>query len=220
MEEPIEDATFPFVGRFLLARGSHRVGSPHPPAELVVRARRPSGTRRPGPLPGRRPCGPNVPMKTWRRTRACFELRTYTVREGSGNIDVPCTRVFPATAQPTAPSSGKNNEHDQSRRLLWQPVAKPDQLILHSLAYKDRRRRRDASWMAFQTDPELDESGGPEMGGQTSRLDNVFMSAKRTTDRSNRFQSSRFQVQGSGFLVPGSWFLVPGSERGTLRTEP
>ena len=56
---------------------------------------------------------------------------------------------------------------------FWQPVAKPDQLI-YILAYKDAAAR-DASWAAFQADPEWVKVRADM--AVTLTVDNVFMSA-------------------------------------------
>jgi hypothetical protein len=55
----------------------------------------------------------------------------------------------------------------------WQPVAKPDTLI-YILAYKDAAAR-DASWAAFNVDPEWVKTR-TEMAVNV-QVDNVFMSA-------------------------------------------
>jgi hypothetical protein len=91
------------------------------------------------------PCGPNVAMKNVAKDSRCFELRTYTVKEGSGNIDVLHARFREHT-------NALFKKHGMTIVGFWQPVAKPDQLI-YILAYKDAAAR-DAEWAAFQADPE------------------------------------------------------------------
>ena len=117
----------------------------------------------PAPTPA---CGPNLTMKNVAKDSRCFELRTYTVREGGGNIDVLHARF----RQHTNTLFGK---HGMTIVGFWQPVAKPDQLI-YVLAYKDAAAR-DASWAAFQADPEWVKVRA-EMA-VTLTVDNVFMSA-------------------------------------------
>src|SRR5947207_7359786 len=90
-------------------------------------------------------CGANLPMKNVAKDSRCFELRTYTVREGAGNIDVLHSRFRDHT-------NALFKKHGMMIVGFWQPVAKPDQLI-YILAYKDAAAR-DAAWAAFQADPE------------------------------------------------------------------
>ncbi len=124
---------------------------------------RAQGRGAPAPTPA---CGPNVPMKNVAKDSRCFELRTYTVREGSGNIDVLHARFREHT-------NALFKKHGMTIVGFWQPVAKPDQLI-YILAYKDAAAR-DAAWAAFQADPEWVKVRG-EMAVNV-QVDNVFMSA-------------------------------------------
>ena len=117
----------------------------------------------PAPTPA---CGPNLPMKNVAKDSRCFELRTYTVREGSGNIDVLHARFREHTNR-------LFKKHGMTIVGFWQPVARPDQLI-YILAYKDAAAR-DASWAAFQADPAWVKVR-TEMA-VTLQVDNVFMSA-------------------------------------------
>jgi NIPSNAP len=117
----------------------------------------------PAPTPT---CGPNVPMKNVAKDSRCFELRTYTVREGSGNIDVLHARFREHT-------NALFRKHGMTIVGFWQPVTKPDQLI-YILAYKDAAAR-DAAWAAFQADPEWVKVRG-QMAVNV-QVDNVFMSA-------------------------------------------
>src|SRR2546421_7512092 len=89
-------------------------------------------------------CGANLPMKNVAKNSRCFELRTYTVREGAGNIDVLHSRFRDH-------ANALFKKHGMTIVGFWQPVAKPDQLI-YILAYKDAAAR-DAAWAAFQADP-------------------------------------------------------------------
>ena len=111
-------------------------------------------------------CGPNVPMKNVAADSRCFELRTYAVREGGGSIDVLHARFREHTNR-------LFKKHGMTIVGFWQNVAKPDQLI-YILAYKDATAR-DASWAAFQADPEWVKVRADM--AVTLTVDNVFMSA-------------------------------------------
>ena len=113
------------------------------------------------------PCGPNLPadVKNVARDSRCFELRTYTVREGS-SIDLLHSRF----RERTTPLFKK---HGMTIIGYWQPVAKRDTLI-YVLAYKDAAAR-DAAWAAFGADPEWVKTR-QEMQVNV-QVDNVFMSA-------------------------------------------
>ena len=111
-------------------------------------------------------CGPNLPMKNVGKDSRCFELRTYTVKEGAGNIDVLHARFREHT-------NALFKKHGMTIVGFWQPVAKPDQLI-YILAYKDGAAR-DAAWAAFQSDPEWMKVRA-EMAVNV-QVDNVFMVA-------------------------------------------
>ena len=118
----------------------------------------------PTPTPA---CGPNLPsgMKNVAKDSRCFELRTYTVREGS-SIDLLHTRFRERT-------TALFKKHGMTIIGYWQPVTKPDTLI-YLLAYKDGAAR-DASWAAFGADPDWVKTRG-EMQVNL-QVDNVFMSA-------------------------------------------
>ena len=113
------------------------------------------------------PCGPNLPadIKNVARDSRCFELRTYTVREGS-SIDLLHSRF----RERTTPLFKK---HGMTIVGYWQPVAKPNTLI-YILAYKDGAAR-DAAWAAFQADPDWVKTR-TEMQVAV-QVDNVFMAA-------------------------------------------
>jgi hypothetical protein len=117
----------------------------------------------PSPTPA---CGPNLPMKNVAKDSRCFELRTYTVREGGGSIDLLHARFRDHT-------NALFKKHGMTIVGFWQPVAKPDQLI-YILAYKDAAAR-DAAWAAFGADPEWVKTR-TEMA-VTVQVENVFMSA-------------------------------------------
>jgi hypothetical protein len=113
------------------------------------------------------PCGPNLPanIKNVTKDSRCFELRTYTVREGS-SIDLLHSRFRDHT-------SALFRKHGMTIVGYWQPVAKPDTLI-YLLAYKDGAAR-DAAWAAFGADPEWVKT---RTAMQVSvQVDSVFMSA-------------------------------------------
>lgn len=118
----------------------------------------------PAPTPA---CGPNLPtdIKNVSKDSRCFELRTYTVREGS-SIDLLHSRFRERT-------TALFRKHGMSIIGYWQPVTKPNQLI-YILAYKDGAAR-DAAWAAFGADPDWVKTR-TEMQVAV-QVDNVFMSA-------------------------------------------
>ena len=99
--------------------------------------------RPPQPSPA---CGAGQPASSKNVDKAsrCFELRTYTVREGS-SIDLLHSRFRDHT-------TALFRKHGMTIVGYWQPVEKPNTLI-YILAYKDNVAR-DAAWAAFNTDPE------------------------------------------------------------------
>ena len=112
-------------------------------------------------------CGPTVPagIKNVAKDSRCFELRTYTVREGS-SIDLLHSRFRDHT-------TALFKKHGMTIVGYWQPVTKPNTLI-YILAYKDGAAR-DAAWAAFGADPEWVKTRA-EM--QVSvQVENAFMSA-------------------------------------------
>jgi NIPSNAP len=118
----------------------------------------------PAPTP---PCGPNLPanIKNVTKDSRCFELRTYTVQEGS-SIDLLHSRFRDHT-------TALFKKHGMTIIGYWQPVTKPNTLI-YILAYKDGAAR-DAAWAAFQADPEWVKT---RTAMQVSvQVENVFMSA-------------------------------------------
>jgi hypothetical protein len=128
-------------------------------------AQTPARGAAPAPVPTPA-CGPNLTMKNVAKDSRCFELRTYTVREGGGNIDVLHARFREHTNR-------LFKKHGMTIVGFWQPVSKPDQLI-YILAYKDAAAR-DASRAAFQADPEWVKVRAQM--AVTLTVDNVFMSA-------------------------------------------
>ena len=103
----------------------------------------PAAPRAPAPSPA---CGPGQPAssKSVDKQSRCFEMRTYTVREGS-SIELLHSRFRDHT-------SALFRKHGMTIVGYWQPVDKPNTLV-YILAYKDNVAR-DASWAAFNTDPE------------------------------------------------------------------
>jgi NIPSNAP protein len=124
----------------------------------------PAGQAARGPQPTP-PCGPNLTIKNVDKQSRCFELRTYTVREGS-SIDLLHSRFRDHT-------TALFKKHGMTIVGYWQPVAKPDTLI-YILAYKDAAAR-DAAWAAFNADPEWVKTR-TEMQVNV-QVDNVFMAA-------------------------------------------
>jgi hypothetical protein len=121
-----------------------------------------AAARGPQPTPA---CGPNLTIKNVDKQSRCFELRTYTVREGS-SIDLLHSRFRDHT-------TALFKKHGMTVVGYWQPVAKPNTLI-YILAYKDAAAR-DASWAAFNVDPEWVKTR-TEMAVNV-QVENVFMSA-------------------------------------------
>jgi len=111
------------------APSSHDVPSPR--RALPVRAATP-------------PCGPGLDIKDTAGDSRCFELRTYTVREGS-SADVLHARFRDHTI-------ALFQKHGMTVIGFWQPVARLDQLV-YILAYRDAAAR-DSAWTAFNADPE------------------------------------------------------------------
>jgi hypothetical protein len=113
------------------------------------------------------PCGPNLAadIKNVAKESRCFELRTYTVREGS-SIDLLHSRFRDHT-------TALFRKHGMTIIGYWQPVTKPNVLI-YILAYKDAAAR-DKAWAAFNADPEWVKT---RTAMQVNvQVDNVFMSA-------------------------------------------
>ena len=136
----------------------------HPSA---AQAGAPAQAGRGAPPPPTPACGPNLPADVHNvaKDSRCFELRTYTVREGS-SIDLLHKRFRERT-------TALFKKHGMTIIGYWQPVAKRDTLI-YILAYKDGAAR-DAAWAAFGADPDWVKTR-TEM--QVSvQVDNVFMSA-------------------------------------------
>jgi hypothetical protein len=113
------------------------------------------------------PCGPTVPagIKNVAKDSRCFELRIYTVREGS-SIDLLHSRFRDHT-------TALFKKHGITIIGYWQPVTKPNQLI-YILAYKDATAR-DGAWAEFGADPEWVKTR-TEMQVAV-QIENVFMSA-------------------------------------------
>jgi hypothetical protein len=125
-----------------------------------------AGARPPQPAPTP-PCGPNLPatVKNVTKDSRCFELRTYTVQDGS-SIDLLHSRFRDHT-------SALFRKHGMTIIGYWQPVAKPNTLI-YLLAYKDGAAR-DAAWAAFGADPEWVKTGTAMQ--VNAQIGNILMSA-------------------------------------------
>jgi hypothetical protein len=121
-----------------------------------------TAARGPQPTPA---CGPNLTIKNVDKQSRCFELRTYTVREGS-SMDLLHSRFRDH-------SIALFKKHNMTVVGFWQPVAKPDTLI-YLLAFKDAAAR-DAAWAEFNADPEWVKTR-TEMQVNV-QVENVFMSA-------------------------------------------
>ncbi len=127
----------------------------------------PAGGRGPAaPAAPTPPCGPNLAdVKNVAKDSRCFELRTYTVREGS-SLDLLHKRFREHT-------TALFKKHGMTIVGYWQPVTKKDTLI-YLLAYKDGAAR-DAAWAAFGADPEWVKTR-TELQVNV-QVENVFMSA-------------------------------------------
>jgi hypothetical protein len=133
---------------------------------LTCAAAAPAQTPQRGAAPQPTPsCGPNLTIKNVAPQSRCFELRTYTVREGS-SIDLLHSRFRDHT-------TALFQKHGMTVIGYWQPVAKPNVLI-YLLAYKDAAAR-DASWAAFNVDPDWVKAR-TEMNVAV-QVENTFMSA-------------------------------------------
>ena len=155
--------TVVILGFSVSAAAQNPQSNPAAPASQAPQGGR-AGGRGAQPTP---PCGPNLPadVKNVDKQSRCFELRTYTVRPG-GSIDLLHSRFRDHTTR-------LFKKHGMTIVGYWQPVTKPDTLI-YLLAYKDTAAR-DASWAAFQTDPEWRKVVGEMV--VPLQVENVFMSA-------------------------------------------
>ena len=124
-----------------------------------------NGAAAQGGAPPTPACGPNLTIKNVSKDSRCFELRTYTVADGS-SIDLLHSRFRDRT-------TALFQKHGMTIVGYWQPVAKPNVLI-YLLAYKDAAAR-DAAWAAFGADPDWVKAR-TEMQVRV-QVENVFMSA-------------------------------------------
>ncbi|HZE08901.1 MAG TPA: NIPSNAP family protein [Gemmatimonadaceae bacterium] len=90
------------------------------------------------------PCGPGLDIKNTAKDSRCFELRTYTIAEGS-SADVLHARFRERTIE-------LFQKHGMTVIGFWQPVARLDQLV-YILAFRDAAAR-DSAWAAFNADPD------------------------------------------------------------------
>jgi len=118
------------------------------PATAAPAAQAPAPQRGRGPAGPPAPCGPSVTGKNIAAGSRCFELRTYTVRaEGPGDINLIHARFRDHTDRLL-------RKHGMDIIGFWQPTnAGMENTLMYLVAYKDRAAR-DASWKAFQSDPE------------------------------------------------------------------
>jgi hypothetical protein len=117
------------------------------------------------PRPATPPCGPGLDIKNAARDSRCFELRTYTLAQGS-SADVLHARFRERTI-------ALFRKHGMTVIGFWQPVARLDQLV-YILAYRDAAAR-DSAWAAFNADPEWMKAH-TEMPVSVD-VDNTFMVA-------------------------------------------
>ncbi len=117
--------------------------------------------------PASPPCGPGLPAtsKSVDKASRCFEMRTYTVQEGS-SIETLHNRFRTATSRLFM-------KHGMQIIGYWQPVATPNALV-YILAYKDNAER-DRAWAAFSADPEWVKTR-TEMAVSV-KVDSVFLGA-------------------------------------------
>jgi len=137
-------------------------------AAVVLVAQAPAGQAGRGAAPAPTPaCGPNLPaeIKNVSKDSRCFELRTYTVREGS-SLDLLHARFRERT-------NTLFRKHGMTIVGFWQPVTSKDTLV-YLMAYKDAAAR-DAAWAAFAADPEWVKTR-TEMQ-VALQVDSLFMSA-------------------------------------------
>jgi hypothetical protein len=111
------------------------------------------------------PCGPGLDIKNVATDSRCFELRRYTVAQGS-SADVLHARFRERTIT-------LFRKHGMTVIGFWQPVARLDQLV-YILAYRDAAAR-DSAWAAFNADPEWVKTR-TEMRVSVD-VDNTFMVA-------------------------------------------
>ena len=111
------------------------------------------------------PCGPGLDIKNVARDSRCFELRKYTVAQGS-SADVLHARFREHTI-------ALFRKHGMTVIGFWQPVARLDQRV-YRLAYRDAAAR-DSAWAAFNADPEWVKTR-TEMQVSVD-VDNTFMVA-------------------------------------------
>jgi hypothetical protein len=101
-------------------------------------------SHKPPARPATPPCGPGLDIKNTARDSRCFELRVYTLAQGS-SADVLHARFRERTL-------ALFRKHGMTVVGFWQPVARLDQLV-YILAFRDAAAR-DSAWAAFNTDPE------------------------------------------------------------------
>jgi hypothetical protein len=116
------------------------LGATAAPASHEIQARQRALPTRPATPP----CGPGLDIKNVARDSRCFELRIYTVAQGS-SADVLHARFRERTI-------ALFRKHGMSVIGFWQPVTRLDQLV-YILAYPDAAAR-DSAWASFNADPD------------------------------------------------------------------
>jgi hypothetical protein len=111
------------------------------------------------------PCGPGLDIKNTAGDSRCFELRIYTLGQGS-SADVLHARFRDHTI-------ALFQKHGMTVIGFWQPVTRLDQLV-YILAYRDAAAR-DSEWAAFNADPDWVKTR-TEMKVSVD-VDNTFMVA-------------------------------------------
>lgn len=108
------------------------------------------------------------PVKAEEKTMAgCYELRIYFASEGK--LDALLTRFRDHTTKLFA-------KHGMTNVAYWLPVENPDQRLVYLLSYPDLAAR-EASWKAFQADPDwVAAKAASEMDGPlVAKVENRFL---------------------------------------------
>lgn len=97
----------------------------------------------------------------------CFELRIYQANEGK--LDALQTRFRDHTIQLFA-------RHGMTSVAYWIPVENPDHKLVYLLSYPDLKAR-EASWKAFQSDPEWisAKAESEKAGALVAKVENRFL---------------------------------------------
>jgi len=133
----------------------------------------PGGQPARGPAPPPTPaCGPNLAMKNVAKDSRCFELRTYTVREGS-SIDLLHSRFRDHTMKIF-------EKHGMTNVGYWVPQDSPahESTLIYVISHSSREAAK-ANWAAFMADPEWKKvSDASQVDGKiVERVESVFVDA-------------------------------------------